>query len=154
MTYIERESYKHKFAKTLIYEWLNSNQFSDFVCDRAEIEYPMRSQKAGKPTKVADIATFKNGDLCSIFEVYHTHRIEKKKLDKLSSCWPDVKIYEINADMILNLTRPPSTLLDLCEFMEGNKPSEKRKPKKASKSYMFSNTIEEPPDARYMKLMK
>lgn len=154
MKYIERESYKHKFAKTLICEWLNARVFSDFICDRAEMEYSLRSRAKGKSTKVADVAAFKDGCVCAIFEVYHTHRIEKKKLDKLLSYWPEIMIYEISADMLLNLTAPPSTILNLCEYMNGNIPSQKRKAKKSTKSYMFVEEVEESPDNRYLKLMQ
>lgn len=150
MVFVERESFKHKFAKTLLHEWLSKNKFEDFTCESAELEYCIRTQN--RTTKVADIATFKNGKLFAIFEVYHTHRIKQSKLNTLAARYPNVKIYEINADIILNLTDIPSKIMDLCEHMNGNIPCQKRKPRKSSKPYMFVETIEDDIDNRYIKL--
>lgn len=152
--FVKLESFKHKFAKQLLYEWLCANCFNDFCCDRVEVEYPLVRSPNAKPSKIVDIAAFRGTNICTIFEVYHTHRIEKNKLDRLAAHWSDVVIYEINADMILNLTSRPSSILDLCEHMSGRVPSVTRNPKKTSKPYMFSEEIIELSDGRYAELMK
>lgn len=148
--FVERESFKHRYAKILLNDWLLQS-FDDYKCDTTEVEYCIRS-KAGqsKPTKVADIATFSNGSLHAIFEIYHTHRIEKKKLDSLTTKYPSLLIYEVCADSILNLSEKPKTILDLCELMNGV--VKKRKSRKAYRSYIYSVEYDVSDDPRYATL--
>ena len=111
------------------------------------------NKETSKPTKVADIATFVNGDLHAIFEIYHTHRIEQKKLNALSEKWPHIKIYEICADAILNLIEKPNTIIDLCERMQGNKRSNRsKKPRNATRTYMLEDPYEQCTTAKYDNL--
>lgn len=98
-------------------------------------------KNGNQPIKVADIAVIHERTITQIFEIYHTHRIEKKKINRLNTIWPDMKIYEISADNILNLTNKPSTILDLCESMKTNE-TKRKKYKSRNKSYMYSEEYE------------
>lgn len=148
--FVERESFKHKYAKELLHSWLLEG-FDDYQCEESKVEYALRSTESQvKPTKVADVATFVGGNLHAIFEVYHTHRIEKKKLDALATRYPALIVYEVCADSVLNLLEKPSTILDLCEQMNGT--PKKKKPRKPTRSYMYSVSYEESVDPRYAVL--
>ncbi len=149
--FVARESFKHKFAKELLFEWLNTGGFDDYQCDKTAMEYPL-SYRANTVTKVADIATFNKDSIHAIFEIYHTHRIERKKLDTLTAKWPNLIIYEICADTIMNLTDRPSSILDLCEIMHGNIRSKKTKQRKKCKTHIFKDEYEERADSRYDSL--
>ncbi len=170
--YSECESFKHKFAKELLHKWLTEGGFDDIQIhkirdgDGVFMEYPLCAKwpngfnndfyknlnfcpsyedcikNGDHPTKVADIAVIHEGTIKQIFEIYHTHRIEKNKINRLSEIWPDMKIYEISADRILNLTTKPSTIIDLCESLKGNCRTKRKKYISRNKSYMHSEEYE------------
>jgi len=100
------ESFKHKYAKWLLRKWL----LDKFI----RVDFEKKFLLNGVWLFVADLACYDENGLNCIYEVCHTNFLDETKLNKIYD-YQYVnkiyfKIYEINADWILNQVQKPEKL--------------------------------------------
>jgi hypothetical protein len=68
------------------------------------------------PVAVLDIAVVYKGCLFEGFEVYHTHKVDDEKKEKIKKLTEHrgFELYEISAETILRHTEKPKNILELC----------------------------------------
>ncbi len=71
------------------------------------------------PLAVLDIAVVDKGCVFEGFEVYHTHRVDYNKREKIMKLTEglDFKLYEISAEKILCQTKVPDDIYKLCDII-------------------------------------
>jgi len=98
------ESYKHRFAKNILREWLSRK----FIAKR--------EQKFGSGSFVfrPDVTTFSDGHIQAFYEVSHKNEINAIKLAKMQYyCYLnnlDILMHEVDADWILNQVDEPEKI--------------------------------------------
>jgi hypothetical protein len=130
-----KESYKHKFAKQLLIEWLRLGKiFTCYIKDqkfkidlrnkRVFEEFPFEEGCSNrlfeniptfeKPFCVFDILVCENGRPVYGFEIVHKHKSNEYKIQKLveekKNHNKNFSVYEISAEWILRLVKPPRSL--------------------------------------------
>jgi len=94
----KKESGYHSAAVKILAEWLDGVIEKEFYLD-------------GRIVFVPDVTVYKNDVLVSIYEVYHTHPLDGKKLGLIQEwCFrnqTDLSVFEVSADYILTQTEKP-----------------------------------------------
>lgn len=131
-TFEINESFKHLYAKRLLYHWLCQHEsktegcnFCGFKWRRNQgihMELPVyrssnpnyfeHGSNSGKISFVPDITIFHKGQVFIIIEVVHKSAISNTKLKKIKRFFGSnhFELYEIQADHILNNTGIPTFL--------------------------------------------
>jgi len=106
-----KESYLHKFAKTLLAKWLRKKYL------RVDVE--SRFYLDGEILFVPDIVCYNEEGIKDIYEVYYKNEINAKKLSNIHYYVYvnnlDIGLFEVSAKHILNQTKEPENIL-MIEF--------------------------------------
>ena len=130
-----KESYKHKFAKQLLVEWLqkektikgylqktcypivlkNHKVYEEFPFDEGcSCKKFQKIPEIEKPYCVFDILVCENGIPKYGFEIVHKHKSSDWKIEKLKqekeNFNPQLEVYEVSAEWLLRLIKPPKNL--------------------------------------------
>jgi len=136
MAYIEKESFKHKLAKELLYKWLNDEDSNDEDL-KSCIDWTWRKNQGvhlelkfhenddvyyfenttlnrGKILFVPDICIFHKGTPVHLIEVVNTNPVSTEKLKRITGFFEHhyLSVWEVSADDILSCDKGeiPSTL--------------------------------------------
>lgn len=130
-----KESFKHKFAKQLLLEWLQKERKIKCYLNKTNFviqlknhsvyeEFPFESgcskqcfqtkPEFEKPFCVFDILVLENQIPRYGFEIVHKHKSNEYKIKRLEEekqkFNPNFEVYEISAEWILRLVSPPKSL--------------------------------------------
>lgn len=98
-----KESYMHLFAKNLLAMWLKD--------DYLKVAKEEKFYLDGRILFIADIACFDENGIKTLYEVFHKHEIDYKKLACIQyyEYINDIKleIYEVSAKVILSQIEKP-----------------------------------------------
>ena len=101
------ESYKHKYAKEVLKDWLRY----DFL--RIDLEYKFVLD--GRISFIPDIVCFDKNGINTIYEIVHKHEIDSKKLARMQFYFfiseVNIKIYEIQAEWVMRQIEKPKKLI-------------------------------------------
>jgi len=98
---LSKESYKHKFAKAILMDWLK---------DKFKVVPELELGK-DKWKFIPDITTLTDGHIQSFYEITHLHPVDSKKLAKMQYyCYVnkvDLLLHEVDAEWIMDQTEKP-----------------------------------------------
>lgn len=108
MPYEHHESYKHKLAKELLFQWIkeiHDDRTVDYSTDH-HFGKTLPFYDRGPIMFVPDITIFHKGQAKIFIEVVHTNGVSKKKANNILNFFKvnHIEVYEIFADNILNAT--------------------------------------------------
>lgn len=71
------------------------------------------------PLAVLDIAMIYKGRIYEAYEVYHTHKVDHDKMEKIKKLTKgcNFKLYEVSAEDILRQTKKPEDITTICDLI-------------------------------------